>query len=69
VRGPGGLTVGLKRGRKTVERKNLIKQKIVLAAGAESEIDTGTGIENALLRRKLHSLCFELYGVETLILE
>lgn len=53
VTGPGGLAVGLKRGIKTVERRNLTNQKIGLAAGAESEIDTGIETGNTLLPREL----------------
>jgi len=48
VRDPVGLAVDLKKERRTVERRKLRNPKIVLAAEAESEIDTGIGTENAL---------------------
>jgi hypothetical protein len=69
VSGLVGLAVGPKRGRKTVERRNLTKQKIGLAVGAASEIDTGTGTENALLPRELHSLCLNRVIWESFIVE
>jgi hypothetical protein len=55
VRDPGGLAVDQKIERKIVERRKLRNLKIGLAAEAESEIDTGTGTENALPLRELCS--------------
>jgi len=73
VRGPGGLEVGLKRGRKTVERRNLTNPKTGLEVGAESEIDTGTETENTHLPRELHipptvDVCIYVFSSNILIL-
>jgi hypothetical protein len=65
VTDPGGLAVDLKTGRKTVERRKLRSPKIGLAAGAESEIDTGTGTENALPLRELYFyLCLCVHALK-----
>lgn len=58
VRDPVGLAVDLKIERRTVERRKSRNPKIVLAAEAESEIDTGIGTENALPLRELHTYLY-----------